>query len=92
MLCLIAVHRSVSCRKRRCDPGLTCECVWIQIPIPNGFNLLVSTHCFPPNTDTKVIENYFNCLETKLRTQMFPVATGSVAFSALTHITVMSLT
>jgi hypothetical protein len=52
---------------------ITQECVWIEIPIPDGFNLLVGNHYVPPNMDNKVIENYFNSLENKLNAQSFRV-------------------
>jgi hypothetical protein len=47
--------------------------VWIEIPIPDRFNLLVGNHYFPPNMDHKVIENDFNSLENKVNTQHFRV-------------------
>jgi hypothetical protein len=52
---------------------ITYECVWIEIPIPGGFNLLVSNHYFPPNMDNKVIENYFNSFQNKPNAQSFRV-------------------
>jgi hypothetical protein len=70
---LTAVHRSLSTCKRRYELELTYKCVWIVIPIPDGFNLLVGNHCFPPNMVNKVIENCFNSLENKLITQNFRV-------------------
>jgi hypothetical protein len=70
---LTAVHRSFSGFKRRYGLELANEFVWIEIPIPNGSNLLTGTHYFPPNTDAKVIENYFNSLETNLTPQNFRV-------------------
>jgi hypothetical protein len=57
------VHRSFSSCKRRYDLELKAECVWIEIPIPGGFNLLVGNHYFRPNMDIKVIENYCDLLE-----------------------------
>jgi hypothetical protein len=57
---LIAVHWSVSCCKRRYRIELTYECVWMYIPISDGFNLLVGNQYFPPNTDIKLTEKYFN--------------------------------
>jgi hypothetical protein len=63
---LTAVHQSLSGCKRWHDLELTSECVWIEIPLPDG---VVGNHCFSPNTDVKVIENYFNSLEIKLNPQ-----------------------
>jgi hypothetical protein len=57
---LVAVHRSLPGCKHRYDLKLTNECVWIEIPILDGFNLLVGNHYFPLNTVVKVTENYFN--------------------------------
>jgi hypothetical protein len=57
---LTAVHQSPSGCKRRYDLELTSECVWIEIPLLDGFNLLVGNHNFSPNIDIKVVENYFN--------------------------------
>jgi hypothetical protein len=37
------------------------------------FNLLVGNPYYPPNSDVKVIENYFNSLETNLNLQNFRV-------------------
>jgi hypothetical protein len=59
----MAIHHSFSGCKRRYDLELTSECVWIEMSLPYGFNLLVGNHYFLPNTDVKVIENYFNSLE-----------------------------
>jgi endonuclease/exonuclease/phosphatase (EEP) superfamily protein YafD len=70
---LTAVHRSLSSCRRRYDLELTYECIWIEIPIPDGFNLLVGNHYFPPNMDNKVIENYFHSLENKLNTHNFRI-------------------
>jgi hypothetical protein len=70
---LTAVHSSFSSCKRRYKFELTYECVWIEIPIPDGFNLLVGNNYFPPNMDNKIIENYFNSLENKLNTKNFCV-------------------
>jgi hypothetical protein len=70
---LTAVHQSISGCKRRYDLELTSECVWIEIPLPDGFNLLVGNHYFSPNTDIRVIENYFNSLKIKLNPQNFRV-------------------
>jgi hypothetical protein len=70
---LTAVHQSLSGCKRRYNPELTSECVWIEIPLPDGFNLLVGNHYFSPDTDIRVIENYFNSLEIKLNPQNFRV-------------------
>jgi hypothetical protein len=39
----------------------------------DGFNLLVGNNYFSPNTNVKVIENYFNSLEIKLNPQIFRV-------------------
>jgi hypothetical protein len=47
--------------------------VWIEIPLPDGFNLLIGNHYFSPHTDIKIIENYFNSLEIKLNPQNFHV-------------------
>jgi hypothetical protein len=47
--------------------------VFIEIPLPDGFNLLVGNHYFSPNTDIKIIENYFNSLEIKLNPQNFRI-------------------
>jgi hypothetical protein len=57
---LTAIHQSLSGCKRTFDLELTSECVWIKIHLPDGFNLLVGNHYFSPNTDIKIIENYFN--------------------------------
>jgi hypothetical protein len=54
---LTAVHCLFSCCKSGYGLELTRKCVWIEIPIPDGFNLLVGNH---------IIENCFNSLETKL--------------------------
>jgi hypothetical protein len=63
---LTAVYRSFPCSKLRYELELACEYVWTEIPIPDVFNLLVVNRYFPPNTDIKVSENYFNCLKTNL--------------------------
>jgi exonuclease III len=73
---LTAVHQSLSGCKSRYDLELTSECVWIEIPLPGGFSLLVGNHYFSPNSDVKVIENYFNSLEIKLNPQNFRVVLG----------------
>jgi hypothetical protein len=70
---LTEVHESLSGCKRRFDLELTSECVWIEILLPDGFNLLVGNHYFSPNTDTRIIENYFNSLEINLNPQTFRV-------------------
>jgi hypothetical protein len=57
---LTTVHQSLSGCKCRYDLELTSECVSTEIPLPGGFNFLVRNHYFSPNTDVKVIENYFN--------------------------------
>jgi hypothetical protein len=69
----MAVHQSVSGCKRRYNLELTSERVWIEIPLPDGFNLLVRNHYFSPNTDIKVIQNYFNSFEIKLNPHNFRV-------------------
>jgi hypothetical protein len=70
---LTEAHRSFSSCKRTYDLELANECVWIEIPVPDGFNLLVGNHYFPPDADAKVSENYFNSLETNLNPQSFRV-------------------
>jgi hypothetical protein len=70
---LNAVHHSISGCIRRHDLGLANESVWIEIPVNNGFNLLVGNHYFSPKSDNNTTENYFNSLETKLDTQNFRV-------------------
>jgi hypothetical protein len=70
---LTAFHQYLSGCKRRYDLELTSECVRIEIPIPDGFNLLVGNHYFSPDTDIRIIENYFNSLEIKLNPQNFRV-------------------
>jgi hypothetical protein len=70
---LTAVYQSLSGCKRRYDLEMTSECVWIEIPLPDIFNLLFGNHYFSPNTDVRVIENYFNSLEIKLNPQNFRV-------------------
>jgi hypothetical protein len=43
---LTAVNQSLSGCKCRYDLELTSECVWIEIPLPDGFNSLVETITF----------------------------------------------
>jgi hypothetical protein len=59
---LMAVHQSLSGCKRRFDLELTSERTWIENPLPDGFNFLVGNNYFSPNTDIKIIENYFDSL------------------------------
>jgi hypothetical protein len=60
---LIAVHHSIFGCIRRHDLELTNECVWIEIPVNGGFNLLVGNHYFSRKSDNIMIENYLNSLE-----------------------------
>jgi hypothetical protein len=56
---LVAVHHSISFYMRRYDLVLNNECVWTEIPVNDGFSLLVGSNYFPPKSDTKFIENKF---------------------------------
>jgi hypothetical protein len=40
---LIAISSRVRFRKRRHDLESCDECVWVEIPTPNGLNLLIET-------------------------------------------------
>jgi hypothetical protein len=70
---LIAVHHSISGYTRKHDLELTKKCVWTEIPVNDGFNLLVGNHYFSPKSDNNMTENYFSSLETKLDTHNFRV-------------------
>lgn len=54
---LITVRRSVTVFKRRFDLELTDECIWIEIPIPDGISLFICSHCFSFNGHTKTSEH-----------------------------------
>jgi hypothetical protein len=75
---LIAVHHSVSACICRYDLEQTNECVWIEIPVNDGFSLLVGNHSFSSASDNKSSENYFNFLEIKLDTQNFCVCSWGI--------------
>jgi hypothetical protein len=43
---LIIAHQSIARLKCRFDTELTNECIWTEIPIPGGLNLLTGNHYF----------------------------------------------
>jgi hypothetical protein len=45
--------------KRRHDLEFYDECVWVEIPTLDNFNLLIVNHYFPPDTKPEIITNYF---------------------------------
>jgi hypothetical protein len=44
------------------------ECVWVEISVNDGRNLLIGSHYFSPYVKVNIIKNYFNILETILDT------------------------
>lgn len=56
---------------RRPDLEQTDECLWIEIPCSDGFNLLIGNHYFPPDTCVLAIKNYFNFLENNIDSSKF---------------------
>jgi hypothetical protein len=46
---LIALSSRVRSYKRRYDLEYCDECVWVEIPTLDGFNLLIGNHYFPPD-------------------------------------------
>jgi hypothetical protein len=43
----------------RHDLEITKECVWIEIPVTDNFNLLIGNRYFPPDCNVAIIANYF---------------------------------
>jgi hypothetical protein len=63
---LIAVAEAVFGVKRRSDLEYFQECVWVEITITDGRNLLIGSHYFPPDVKADIVKNYFNFLENIL--------------------------
>jgi hypothetical protein len=70
---LIAISNSVSGVVRRADLELVEECVWVEIPTTDGYNLLIGNHYFAPHTSVDTIKQYFCSLENVLNTYNFRV-------------------
>jgi hypothetical protein len=47
---------------RRHDLETTEECVWIEIPVSDNFNLIVGNQHFPPDCNVTIIDNNLNFL------------------------------
>jgi hypothetical protein len=52
---------------------MTKECVWVEIPVRDNYSLLIGNHCFSPDCDVKIIENYLNSLEVNLNSHLYRV-------------------
>jgi hypothetical protein len=61
---LIATSNSSSGVVRRADLELVEECVCLNIPTTDGYNLLIGNHYFPPDTSVDTIKQYFCSLDT----------------------------
>jgi hypothetical protein len=50
------------------DPNLNFfqECVWIEITVTDGRDLLIGNHYFAPDIKVDIIKSYFNFLENIL--------------------------
>jgi hypothetical protein len=70
---LIALSFGSHSFKRRNDLELCEECVWVEIPTLDGFNLLIGNHYFPPDAKPENIARYFRFLEDNLDTHNFRV-------------------
>jgi hypothetical protein len=49
------------------------ECVWLEITLTDGRNLLIGNHYFAPDVNVDIIRNYFNFLENTLDTLNYRV-------------------
>jgi hypothetical protein len=70
---LIALSPRIGSCKRRYDLEYCDECLWVEIFISDGLNLLLGNDYFPPDAKPEFIANYFRFLENKLDTQNFRV-------------------
>jgi hypothetical protein len=70
---LIALSSRVRSYKRRHNLEYCEECVWVEIPTLDGFNLLIGNHYFPPDAKSENIATYFRFLENYLDTHNFRV-------------------
>jgi hypothetical protein len=51
---------------RRSDTEFCEECVWIELPMSDGFSLLISNYYSSSNTKVDILNNYFIFLENTL--------------------------
>jgi hypothetical protein len=65
---LIAVSEAVFGAKRRSDLEFFQECVWVEITVTDGRNLLIGNHYFSPDMKVDIVKNYSNFLENILDT------------------------
>jgi hypothetical protein len=70
---LIAVSNLIQGVKRRHDLETTNECVWIEIPVRDSFNLLIGNHYFPPDCKATIIDTYLQSLEQNLNAHQYRV-------------------
>jgi hypothetical protein len=68
---LIVVSQSFCGVRRRYDVETADECVWIEIPATDNFNLLIGNHYFAPDCDIKSNKNDLNYLEQNLNTHLY---------------------
>jgi hypothetical protein len=59
---LIAVSILLHGVKRRLNLEIINECVWIEIPTKDNYNLLLGNHYIAPYCNVKIIEKYLNFL------------------------------
>jgi hypothetical protein len=52
---LVVVSKSFQGVKWRYDLETTDECVWVEIPVVDNYNLLIGNHYFAPDCDVKII-------------------------------------
>jgi hypothetical protein len=70
---LIALSFGGRSFKRRNGLEVCEECVWVEIPTLDGFNLFIGNQYFSPDAKPENIANYFRFLEHKLDTHNFRV-------------------
>lgn len=70
---LIAVNNQCPFSHRRYDLENTAECVWIEIKMNDGINLLIGNHYFPPDTELRILTSYLDFLVKKLDTQNYRI-------------------
>jgi hypothetical protein len=64
---LIAISEADFGVKRRLDLEFFQECVWVEITLTDGRNLLIGNHYFTPDVKADIIKNYFNFFRKYIR-------------------------
>jgi hypothetical protein len=59
---LIAISETVMGVKRQSDLEFCEQCVWVELPVSDGFSLLIGNNYSSPDTKADISNNYFTFL------------------------------